>query len=249
MSGRIHRPQIVRPNDLAVVHHAGDAAHAGIPHDIARIIAVRYGRLFIICPQFILYLLCINYASCIILTNSMTPVDFPHDAAGVGCFGKIGCHSCKFLRVDGAAIRAGLDIDVISIHVAYDAAHIADYHSLTPCIPITHVFKRIASIAHIISIKDVIIRRSCCSLIIRSVSNSTRAGSHDVAAVIGALLYCALPAKITGDAAHVVRAANLILPICSVRNVCIFRASYNASYVTSFINILFLYAAVYIARV
>ena len=81
----IDRAQIVGAGNLSVIHHAGYTAYPHIAPDIARTIAVRHGCICIICPQFTFYLLCINYASCIILTNSMTPVDFPHDAAGVGC--------------------------------------------------------------------------------------------------------------------------------------------------------------------
>ena len=123
--------------------------------------------------------------------------------------------------MNGAAVRTGDNIDIIPIQITGNTAHIA-YNKF---------FRLIAARTDPFRYKAIVVF-------------ITRPGSHDVAAAVDAagngIFSCRIvAAEVAGDAAYIVRTANVVFLIGGIGNICIHCASRDAAHVASHVISIF----------
>ena len=181
VSRGIDRPQIVGAGNGAVIHHAGHTADAHVAPDIACIVAVLYRCCFPIVYNFIYTIFNIS-------------VDLAHDATCIGCLAdRQNRISGDILRMNGAAVGTGDNINTISVHIARDAAHIPDDGFFSAGIP-------------------------CSDPLFHETTAIPRTGGQNITAAVDAGRNGPFSAEIAGDAAYIVRAADVVFLIGGIGN-------------------------------
>ena len=108
--------------------------------------------------------------------------------------------------MNGAAVGTGGNIDIIAVHIARNAAHIPNDGFFLSGIP-------------------------CSDPLFHEATVFPRTGGQNIAAAVDAGRNGSFPAEIAGDAAYIVRAADVVFLIGGIGNICIHCAPDDAAHV------------------